>query len=351
MSVEKRGTGYTVRWRDHAGQQRSQQVTLWRDAVALDGEMKRKKAMGELITHEKGTIKLCDFWDVYVAQHAIPNLSLRTRGGYSTLYSKHISKAIGSLPLKTISLEHVANLSAQLSRTLAPSSVRGVLAVLSSVLQRAVEWGYIATNPATRIRKPKLVQREGRALTHDEIAALLAELPDGRSRVIVGTLVETGIRPGELRALRWKDHRDGKLVIHRAASSNQIGPTKTNSLRSVPTGNRLDDVLKRWRFAHNLDPADVLMFPGKNGKLWTDQGWRMWQRQVFASAAARAGLKGVRPYDLRHTYASRWIASGLDVFKLAKRLGHSPTMTLTVYGHLFDDESVRAECASEVDTA
>jgi integrase len=60
----------------------------------------------------------------------------------------------------------------------------------------------------------------------------------------------------------------------------------------------------------------------------------------FQPAAKRAGLKGLHPYDLRHTVASRQIAAGVDILSLAGQLGHSPTMTLTAYGHLMSRQGV-----------
>lgn len=359
MSIEKRRNGYCVRWRDSAGRACSKQVTLWRDAVALDGEMKRKKAMGELITHEKGTIRLCDFYDIYAANHGRVHLSPRTSAVYSTLFSKHISKRIGSLPLRTLSREHVATLSAQLSRTLAPSSVRKTLAVLQSVLERAVEWGYIPMNPAKGVRKPRLVQREGRALSPTDVEAICLEL-DLRSQTIVRVLAGTGLRPGELRALTWADVRaqalrgvSGSITVNKAVSNNELGPTKTRSRRTVELRREVDHTFREWALATGLRINDIamraLVFPGRGGRVWTDQGWRMWQRQVFKPAAERAGLAGVVPYDLRHTFASTLIAEGRDIYWVARQLGHSPTMTLSTYGHLF--ESVYSERTANVDEA
>ena len=350
MSIQKRSNGYTVRWRDSSGRHCSKQVTRWRDAITLDGEMTRKKAMGELIVHEKSHIRLGDFYELWLEKYATPNLTARSRTNYEQLWKKHIASTLGSQYLCQLDRESVASLIASLHTGLAPSTTRKVMAVLQSVLQRAVEWGYLPTNPAAGIKKPRLMQREGRVLGHEDIAALLKELPDNRSRVIVGTLYETGIRPGELRALTWADIQEDRLLITKAASQNQVGPTKTNSKRSVSLNGRISDVLKRWHFAQGRT-TQGLIFPGANGKLWTDQGWKMWQRKVFKPAAERAGLPGVVPYDLRHSSASLRAASGIDILTLANQLGHSPTMTLTVYGHLLGGESVREAYATQVDTA
>lgn len=343
MSVEKRNKGYCVRWRDSSGTARSKQVALWRDAVVLDGEMKRKKAMGELIVHERGTIRLTDFWDVWWTNYALVHLSERSRDNYDQLWRTHIKPALGRHQLRVISREQVSTFVAKLSTKLAPSSVRNVIAVLQSVLTTAVEWSYIGASPAARIKKPKLAgaQRRGWALDDEQLAALFAELPDLRSRCIAQLLAYTGLRPGELRGLNW-DHLQGQsLIVECAASSDRIGPTKTGAVRSVPLCDEAWKILLEWKLKGG-SRAHQLMFPSPaRGGIWTDQGYRMWQRQVFTLAAKRAGLEGLRPYDLRHTYITDLVRSGLDPIEVAGRAGHSLEMTVRVYSHEF--KSVYAE--------
>lgn len=335
MSVQKRRNGYQIRWRDSAGLARSKQVTLYRDAIALDGELKRKKAMGELIAHERGTVCVAEFWDTWWTNYALVHLTPRTQVVYEALWRKHVAPALGRMKLRDVTQQHVAGLTSKLTQQLAPSSVRKCLAILQCVLERAVEWRYVASNAAKGVRKPRLTQREGRALNADELAALSKEL-DLRSRTIVAVLAGAGLRPGELRALRWSD-ATGAIVVTRAVSTDVIGPTKTNSKRQVELRPAVSRALMEWDLGSGRRSlGHDLVFPGRNGKVWTDQGWRMWQRRVFGPAAARAGLAGVVPYDLRHTFASTLIAEGRDIYWTARQLGHSPTMTLSTYGHLFE---------------
>lgn len=64
----------------------------------------------------------------------------------------------------------------------------------------------------------------------------------------------------------------------------------------------------------------------------------MWAGRHLRPALGAAGVEGsIRPYDARHSYVSLMIASGLNVIEVAKRAGHSPSMTLDVYGHVFDE--------------
>lgn len=342
MSVEKArtGAGYTVRWRDSTGRQRSKRVTLYRDAVQLDGEMKRKRAMGELVTHERGAVRLCDFWPLWVERYGAIHVTRRTMESYDWLWRKHLNPALGRYRLRDLTAEDIDAMTARLSRTLSAGSVRKCVAVLQGVLQKAVDWQYISTNVARGAEKPRVVAREGQALTDEQLAALVNELPTLRSKVIVRVLAGTGLRPGELRALRWRDVLDySGIAVTRAVSRNQIGPTKTYGRRTVLMNGDAIRALQEWQLATGTRAAldRELVFPAVDGKgLWTDVGWRQWQRKVFTPAADRAGLKGLVPYDLRHTFVSRLIAAGGDIYWVARQAGHSPTVALTTYAHQFE---------------
>lgn len=348
MSIEKRRDGYCVRWRDTEGRARSRQVRLWRDAVALDGEMKRKKAMGELVTHERGAIRLDDFWEVWWQRYAQTHLTLRTQDNYERLWRRHIQPALGRSRTKNISHEDVDHLVGQLSRKLAPTSVRKVLAVLQCVLQRAVDWGYVNRNAAQGVKRPKLVkQRESIALTQEMVSALRKEF-DLRGSTIVAVLAGSGIRPGELRALTWDHVGNGVIRVERAVSSNALGPTKTNSKRAVEITEDASKALLELLFASGR--ATGFVFPAMYGGVWTDAGWRMWQRKVFRPAAERAGLAGLVPYDLRHTWISQRIAEGWSITKVAHQAGHSVAVAASTYAHLLD-ESVYSGCTANANTA
>lgn len=340
MSIEKRtaGDGYNVRWRDATGRQRSKKVVLWRDATALDGEMKRKKAMGELVLHERGTIVLEEFWLLWLERYGRVHITARTLDVYERLWRCHLKPVVGRSRLRDLTAEDVSALVSRLSAKLAPGSVRKVIAVLQGVLQRAVEWQYIPSNPCRGTRKPRLTPREGVALDVDQLEDLAAELREERSRFVMWLLAETGLRPGELRALTWRDIGEETIAVTKAVSRNQSGPTKTHGRRSVALRPAARTAFKSWRMAQGrLVAPQALVFPSAAGSgVWTDEGWRSWQRKVFTKAAARAGIPGLVPYDLRHTFASRLIAEGRDIYWIARQLGHNPTQTLNTYGHLFE---------------
>jgi site-specific recombinase XerD len=86
-------------------------------------------------------------------------------------------------------------------------------------------------------------------------------------------------------------------------------------------------------------PSDsTLIFPAHDGGFWSSSDWRNLRQRSFADAVEAIGLpKETRPYDLRHSAVSLAIASGANVVRVAKQLGHSPTMLLERYAHVFEE--------------
>jgi integrase len=123
------------------------------------------------------------------------------------------------------------------------------------------------------------------------------------------------------------------------ASDGQGGvkPTKTGQSRTVRLLGRLACDLLRWRLISGRPEDDALVFPSLSGGVWNDGGWQTWHRDVWRRACKVVGLTGVRPYDLRHGFVSLLIQEGRHVVDVARQAGHSPTMTLDVYGHVFDE--------------
>lgn len=350
MSVEKRADGYTVRWRDASGRQRSQQVSRWKDAVALDGEVKRKKALGELAGRDHN-LELGQLWDQWWTMYAEVHTTDRTRESYKILWDLYIPKRLKWKQVKLLDQQDFDRLVYEMSKHLAPSTVRKVLAVAQNVLQRGVEWHYVNTNPVAGVKRPRLTgtQRRGVVVTRDEFDQIAARIPGLRSWSFASVLYHTGMRPGEARGLRWGDVRPDRLMILRAVSSNKLGPTKTRIERWVPLSADLKNTLSVWWAACAKPAMTALIFPAVDStKIWSDNAYRLWVQKVFVPTAAKTGL-ALRPYDLRHTYISRRISEGADVVALSREVGNSPDVLLKTYAHEF--ESVREECAGEVDLA
>lgn len=163
MSIERRGDGWRVRWRDPSGTPRSRQFDTKRDAAAWDGEVKRRRRVGELGLLDAGAQTLAQFGEEWWQTYALAKLAPSTRETYAYLYDKHVLPTLGAVRLRDLSPEHIDHLVAELvAKGLAPGTVTKIVgSVLQGILQRAVEWRRIPANPCSLVRKP--VARRQRA--------------------------------------------------------------------------------------------------------------------------------------------------------------------------------------------
>lgn len=231
----------------------------------------------------------------------------------------------------------------QRTRAATPKSATVVIrayGILSSVLEIAVRDRRIPHNPARGVDLPRKRRKPHRYLTHSEVDALAAAA-GGERGTVVQVLAYTGLRWGELAALRVRDvdMLRRRLSVNenavRVGAEVHVGTPKTHELRSVGFPTFL--VLPLARMCEGK-PRDALVFGGGLEYMQrprTSGSSRSW----FLRALDDAGLERMTVHDLRHTAASLAIATGANVKAVQRMLGHaSAAMTLDVYADLFDDD-------------
>jgi integrase len=346
MSIErigrKRGTGWRVRWREGT-RNRSRTFDRKADAVAFEAEVRRRRVAGDLRRLEAGRETLEEFAEEWWRIYALPNLARNTLASYAALWDAHVLPRLGATPLRQLDPLSLAAFRAELTAAgVGSASVRRVMVLLQGVLERAVEWQRLPANPARAVRKPP--QRRERAV--QPLAPIVVErirahlVDDGRLRdsVLVSVLAYAGVRPGEALALTWGHVRERTILVERAVALGELKSTKTARNRTVRLLAPLAADLSEWRIGQGRPPGDSLVFPSRDGAVWSDDAYRYWRRRVFTPAAKAVGLDSrVRPYDLRHSFVSLLIAEGANVVEVARQAGHSPTVTLSTYAHLFDE--------------
>jgi integrase len=158
--------------------------------------------------------------------------------------------------------------------------------------------------------------------------------------LIVSLLAYAGLRPGELRALRWSDVAENTINVQRGANPDgSIKQTKTGQRRSVRLLSAVVQDLREYRLAvgRPSERALILQTDGV-GLAWSKSDWQMWRVDRWAPACLAAGLEAApRPYDLRHSFASLLLAEGRQPLYVARQLGHSLAVLLTTYAHLIDE--------------
>lgn len=171
-------------------------------------------------------------------------------------------------------------------------------------------------------------------MSPEDTEALRAKLlsrrtPHGlRDATLVSVMAYAGLRPEEALALTWEHVRDGALRIVQANRRGEIDRTKTGERRTVPLIATLASDLDEWR----TSASGALVFPDDDGAPWDHWTYANWRRRSFKPHAPA----GARPYDLRHGFASLLVREGVDLAEVARRMGHSPTMTTQHYLHVFD---------------
>jgi integrase len=358
MSVHRRvhpsgKVTWRVRWRD-SGRQRSRDFDRKSDADAFDREVRRRAQLGGLELLDAGKQTLADvaekWWETYAEVHLAP----KTLVMYASLWDRYVQPRLAGLELRRLTPAVVDAFQTELRREgVGEPTILKTLTLLQGMLRQAVVWGWIVSNPVAPVRKP--AQRQARAVRPVPPAGVEAIrrglLARGRLRdaTLVSVLAYAGLRPGEALALRWSDVGERSILVERAVSVGGVKETKTRKRRSVRLLAPLAADLAEWRLACRRPGPDVLVFPRRDGRVWTEEDWRNWRQRVFAPAASAAGLDRLRPYDLRHSFVSLLFTEGGTVIEVARQAGHSPTMALETYGHVIEElEGAERRSAEEI---
>jgi integrase len=330
MSVHPDRKAWRVRYRDASGRQRSRSFARKGDAVTFDREMGRRLQLGPALAAEldRQTTSLGDYvagpWRAHAATLARP-----TRLKYAWALEKHLGELLDQ-PLITLDAPMVAaHQKLLLDRGATPSTVREVIAKLSGILQIATEHGHIPANPARAVRNvPAEHGEEIDPLTPTELERLLAAL-EGRDRVIAQLAGHFGLRPLEIRQVRWTEIGKSAVTIGRAQ-------TKATARRPrVITGPAVAiRELRAWQLQSGGRGVEPVV-----GEM-TANALRLWGTKRLRSAV-KAATDGriihATTYTLRHSHASAChYVSTLTVPEICRRLGHSQQTHFLHYAHVIE---------------
>lgn len=346
MSVQKRvwkrrdgttGVAWWVRWQEH-DRWRSATFARKKDADDLDNEIRRRRRLGTLALLDAGTETLDEYASEVWAPSYASQLAAKTQAVYGAVYDRHISPTLGATELRAITPGVVSRLQADRLRAGAgPAVVRKAIIILGAILQTAAESGRIQSNPVRLAKKWKLPQRPEIMPLAPSTVEKMRALSSPRDATLLAMMAYAGLRPGEALALRWGDVRERTILVERSVSLGAIKDTKTGKSRTVRLLAPLHADLREWRMRCGRPSDHELVFPGHDGKPWSEPAYQSWRRRAFKRALTAAGIGHARPYDLRHSFASLLIHEGRSVVDVARQLGHSATMTLRVYGHVLDE--------------
>jgi integrase len=191
-------------------------------------------------------------------------------------------------------------------------------------------------NPVLNFKAPKAPQESCDivVISRDEVPIILNCLKRDNSLyepkwdLYAEFMLQTGMRTGEVRALRWKDIDGNKILVHSnwTLTHGYKNSTKTNKQRWVPLNNKCNDILKE------IKQEDEFIFP------WNRSTFQKFFRARVNREFDAGNLKfRYRPYDLRHTTISRWLEAGIPVTQVAKWAGNTNEVIWAHYANTTTD--------------
>jgi len=278
---------------------------------------------------------------------------------YEIAVRVHIKPALGRLKLKKLTPAHVQSLyQDKLDAGFAPASVNKLHVVLHKALSQAVEWHMVPRNIAKVVKAPKPVPQEMRPLSAEETRCLLEAARGDRLEALYVLAVITGMRQGELLALRWQDVEleNATISVRRTLTKSGthllLGEPKTKkSRRTIHLTETAVQALRELLARQMQDMQRLgdfyrdqgLVFASEVGTLINPSNLRM---RSFASLLKRAGLPQIRFHDLRHTCATLLFSRNVHPKYVQELLGYSNiAITLDTYSHVIPgmgDQTARA---------
>ena len=226
-----------------------------------------------------------------------------------------------------------------------PGIRRNAIDKLRSLMKAAVIDGYLSRNPCESLARPKLAKRAVDPFTKVEARRIIADLYEhllGEARVYAAYFefaFFTGMRPGEIRALRWDAVNEASRTAHVCrviARGELFDRVKTKVTR---------DVLLNPQALHALAVCRELRQPGDEFVFTPRDSASAWiisdktPKRHFMAALQRLEIRPRRQYDCRHTYATMCLMADMNPSFIANQLGHSVQMLLSTYAKWINSKS------------
>lgn len=265
------------------------------------------------------------FLDLHSRVNKRPRVAKRDEG-----LIKHLSRQFGGKYLYEITPYMIEEYKKKRSsdkigdKNIAPATINREVACLKCMFNKAIEWGKANDNPA---RKVKLFRENNvrlRYLEKEEIIKLI-EACSGNLKAIVTVALFTGMRKAEILNLQWRNINIEHGIIY-------LLETKNGERREV----LMHDIVKKAIVGVPKHPNSQYVFCKKNGNPYKSI------RNIFDAALKKCGIINFRFHDLRHTFASQLVMSGVDLKTVQELLGHKSIEMTLRYSHLSPDHKKRA---------
>lgn len=291
--------------------------------------------------------------DRFLEQCERLDLSPTTLRNYRSQIDHTIRPALGNIALTRLTARHLDALYADLKASgRSAKTIRNVHAIISAALHQAVRWEWIGGNVADRARPPRVLKARVSAPSVADVRAVIeaSERRDPRLAPLLMLACLTGMRRGELCALRWRDvdFERAEIDISRSLVVSTGGllekSTKSDRSRKVALDEVGLTVMKRHLVSARRTASGAGCVLASDAFVFSPyrDGSRPFRPDnvtgFFIRVRNGLGLRSLRLHDLRHFTATQLIAAGVDARTVAGRLGHSdPSLTLRIYSHAIEE--------------
>lgn len=339
--LEARSSGnktYYLRYFDSAGRQRQHKIGGFADISFDKARKAAQRLRSEVVlggdpSGEKEEKRAIPTYASLAADHlAHAKTYQRSYSSTELIMNRHILPRWGKLRLNEIIPQDIGRwLADKGGEGLKPATVEKIRIVFNRTWELGRQWGVkgAESNPVQRVPRRSFNNARERFLTAEEAARLKVAVEaslNPQLKHIVGLLLYTGARLGELRTAEWSD-----ISIERRAWSMKT--SKTGKPRHVPLSQAAIDIIGRLpRFE-----GCPYLVPNPETKLPFVTVKHAWQ-----TARKQAGLRDLRLHDLRHSAASFMINAGIDLYAVGKVLGHADHKSTMRYSHLANETLLAA---------
>jgi integrase len=310
-----------------------------KEAKTAYSEMVTEMERGNLVLNTKSDT-LGEFMLSYLETSVSNNVSPSTYSAQLGWARNHIIPRIGSVKLVKLTPLHVqAFYKEMLDDGLSAGHISNIANLLSKTLNTASEWGFIAKNVASVVKRPSYKPKKMSIWTQDEFEYFLQYTKNSRYHVAYLLALTTGMRIGEILALQWDsvDFKNNEIHVKQTVSYTKgLGihikqsPKTVSSNRHFSIANFVAVYLKKYKLEQTPNALNLVMPSAGDELLFPPVLNHTFRKDIKA-----ANVPSIRFHDLRHTHATWLLMSGENVKVVSERLGHSNiTTTLNTYAHI-----------------
>ena len=304
----------------------------------------------------KNKIKVSEWFEKWLEIYIKPLKKQATYYQYKILYEQHIFPIIGNRLITSVKQYDIQQIIAKMNeKGLSTWTMKHVRKILHIAFDRAFKDKLIPENPVVDIEIPKKQAKPRKTITASELKILFENLKNSRWYWAFRFMLVTGLRRGELLALRWSDidYENKRIIVDESNSASGLGDTKNSKVHYVPLSGRAIYYLAKQKemLQHEFNPILYnpelqkldLIFPSENGTLMKSDSLN----SVLDRINRKTGLH-ITPHMFRHTFV--YMSKGhMTLSELQEALGHDEsTTTLDIYGTMLSDTE---KVANKIDEA